>query len=119
MPLFPGGIKGVADVILTGRVKDGGHHLDAAGLGCIAQVDLQNLTDVHTGRNAQGVQHDVQLGAVGQVRHIFLGQNAGDNTLVAVTACHLVADADLALLGDIAADHFPDAGLQLVAVSQG
>ena len=119
MPHLAGGVKGVTDVVLTGRVEHGGHDLDAAGLGCIAQVDFQHLTDVHTGRHAQGVQHDVQRGAVGQVGHVLLRQDAGNDTLVAVTACHLIANADLALLGDVAAHHLAHAGLQLVAVLRG
>ena len=32
VPHLAGGIKGIADVVLTGRVKDRGHDLDAAGL---------------------------------------------------------------------------------------
>ena len=40
--------------------------------------------------------------AVRQERHILLRQNAGNDTLVAVTACHLIADRDLTLLRDIA-----------------
>ena len=43
--------------------------------------------------------------AVGQEGHILLGQDAGDNALVAVAACHLVAHLDLAALGDIDPDH--------------
>ena len=67
----------------------------------------------------QGVQHDVQRGAVGQVGHVLLRQDAGNDTLVAVTACHLIANADLALLGDVAAHDLAHAGLQLVAVLRG
>ena len=119
VPFGAGIVEGVADVVLTGRVEHRGHDLDAAGLGGVAQVDLQHLTDVHTGRHAQGVQHDIQGGAVGQVGHILLRQDAGDDALVAVAAGHLVAHADLALLGDVAADHLADAGLQLVAVLGG
>ena len=64
-------------------------------------MNFKHLTDVHSGRNAQGVQHDLQRRTVGQERHILLGQYAGNNTLVAVTACHLVADGDLSLLRDV------------------
>ncbi len=39
--------------------------------------------------------------------------------LFAVTACHLIADADLALLSDVAADDLAHTGLQLVAVLRG
>ena len=35
------------------------------------------MTDIHTGRHAQRVQHDVQRSAVGQVGHILLRQDAG------------------------------------------
>ena len=80
-----------------------------------SQVDLQHLADVHTGGHAQGVQHDVQGGAVGQEGHILLGQDAGHDALVAVAAGHLVAHGDLALLGDVDAHHHVDAGGQLVA----
>ena len=52
-------------------------------------------------------------------RHILLRQDAGNDTLVAVTACHLIADADLALLSDVAADDLAHTGLQLVAVLRG
>ncbi len=64
-------------------------------------MDLQHLTDVHTGGNAQGVQHDIQRGAVGQEGHILLRQHAGNDALVAVTAGHLVAELDLTALGDV------------------
>ena len=57
--------------------------------------------------------------AVGQEGHILLAQDAGHNALVAVAAGHLVAHADLALLGDVDAHHLVDAGGQLVLVLPG
>ena len=45
-----------------------------------------------------------------------IGQDLGDDALVAVAAGELVADADLALLGHVHADQLVDAGRQLVAV---
>ena len=93
-------LQSLPDVLLVGAVEDGGGNMPAQSLGSIAQMNFQHLTDVHTGRHAQGVQHDVQGGAVGQEGHILLGQNPGNNTLVAVTAGHLIAHADLPLLGD-------------------
>ena len=51
---------------------------------------------------------------VGQERHVLGRQDLGDHALVAVAAGHLVADADLALLGDRHADQPVDAGLQVV-----
>ena len=110
-----GQAQGLVDRGLVGAVEDGGGHLPAQGLGRVAQVDLQHLTDVHTAGHAQGVQHDVQRRAVGQIGHVLLGQDAADHALVAVAAGHLVAHGDLALLGDVDPDHFVDAGAHLVA----
>ena len=64
-------------------------------------MDLKNLSDVHTGRNAKGVEHDIERSSVGKERHIFNGKNAGNDTLVSVTTCHLITDGDLSLLSDI------------------
>ena len=66
-------------------------------------------------RHAERVEDDVDRRAVGQERHVLLGQDPGHDTLVAVAAGHLVADADLALGGDADADQLVDAGQQLVA----
>ena len=77
------------------------------------------LSDVHTGRDAQRVQHDVERGAVRQIRHILTRQDAGNDALVAVAAGHLVADGDLALLRNIHADNLIDAGGHFVAVFAG
>ena len=106
--------EALPDVLLVGAVEHGGHDLPPQGFGGHAQVHFQHLADVHTGGHAQGVEHDVQGGAVGQEGHILLGQDAGDNALVAVAAGHLVAHGDLPLLGDVAAHHLVHAGGQLV-----
>ena len=58
-------------------------------------------------------------GAVGHVRHVLDREDLGDDALVAVAAGELVADADLALLGDVDPDQLVDAGGQLVAVLAG
>ena len=57
-----------------------------------AEVCLEDLTDVHAGRDAQRVQHDVDRRAIRQERHVFLAHDARDDTLVTVAACHLIAD---------------------------
>ena len=84
-----------------------------------AQVHFQHLTDVHTGRHAQRIQHDLQGRTVGQEGHILFAQDAGHNALVAVTAGHLVAHADLTLLSNVDANHHVHAGAQLVLVLPG
>ena len=112
-------LQGVPDVLLVGAVEHGGGDLPAQRLGGVAQMDLQHLSDVHTGRHAQRVQHDVQRRAVGQEGHILFRQNAGNDALVAVTAGHLIAHGDLSLLGDIHPDGLGDAGSQLVGIFLG
>ena len=49
-----------SDVLIGGTIENRSGHLPAQGLGSVAQMNLQHLADVHTGGNAQGVQHDVQ-----------------------------------------------------------
>src|SRR3984893_3826544 len=73
-------------------------------LGCPAEMRFQNLPDVHTRRNAQRIQNDLDGSAIGKVRHVFLRHDARDDALVAVTAGHLVADGQLALHGDAKLD---------------
>ena len=90
--------------------------MDAQGPAGPAQVGFENLADVHTGRHAQGVQHDVHGGAVGQVGHVLDGEDAAHHALVAVAAGHLVTDLQLALHGHVALDGLQDAGHQLVAL---
>ena len=48
-----------------------------------------------------------------------IGHDAGDDTLVAVTASHLIAHGDLTLLSDIDTDTLVDARAQLIAVFTG
>src|SRR6266404_6144777 len=85
-------------------------------LGGPAEVRLQNLSDVHTRRNAERIQNDLDRSAVRHIRHVFLRHDAGDDTLVAVAAGHLVADGKLALHGDVDFDQLNDARGQLVAL---
>ena len=82
-------------------------------------MHLQHLPDVHTGRHAQRVQHDIQRGTVRQEGHILRRQDAGHDTLVSVAASHLVADGYLALLRDIDFDHLVDRGGQFVVLLAG
>ena len=78
------------------------------------EVRLENLSDVHSARHAERVEHDVHRTAVGEERHVLLGHDAGNDTLVAVASGHLVADRDLALLGQIDLHQLDDARRQLV-----
>src|SRR6202165_2550567 len=73
-------------------------------LGGPAEVRLENLSDVHTRRNAERIENDLDRSAVRHVRRVFLRHDAGDDALVAVAAGHLVADGQLVLHGDIGLD---------------
>src|SRR5579863_7789255 len=83
-----------------------------------SEVGFKNLTHVHTGGNAQRIQHNLNRSAVFEVRHVLIGQDAGNHTLISVTAGHLVAHAQLALHGDIDFDQLDHARRQLVALGQ-
>src|SRR5712664_1211680 len=85
-------------------------------LGCPADVRLKNLADVHTRRNAERIENDLDRSTVRHVRHVFLRHDAGDDALVAVAPGHLVADGELALHGDVHLDQLDDARGQLVAL---
>ena len=117
--LFVGFAEACTNVIFVCTVEYRCHDVPAQSLGSHTQMHFQNLSDVHTGRYAQRVQDDVQRCAVRQERHIFFRQNTGNDTLVTVTACHLVADRDLTLLCDVAANQLVYARREFVAVFAG
>ena len=83
-----------------------------------AQMGLEDLPDVHARRHAQRVQHDVDMRAVLEERHVLDRNDARHDTLVAMAAGHLVARLDLALHGDEDLDHLHDARRQFVAALQ-
>ena len=106
----------LAEDLALGRALEGrALVLDAEVLARVPEVGFEKLADVHAARNAQRVQNDVDRRAVREERHVLHGHDAGDNALVAVAARHLVADHQLALLGDVDLDRHVRARRQLVA----
>ena len=97
-------------------VEYGSHDSPAEMLSGKSEVNLKNLTDIHSGRNAQRVKNDVKRCTVLKERHILLRKNTGNNALISVTACHLITDGKLTLLSDVAANNLVYAGAELVAV---
>ena len=87
-----------------------------AGVSNPPEVEFQHLSEVHSARHAQRVEHDVDRGAVSHERHILFRKDPGDDALVAVAAGKLVALRDLTVLRDVHADHLVDAVGQLIAV---
>ena len=108
-------IQSVHNIILVRTVENRGGNVKAKCLCSKAQVNLKYLSNIHTGRHAQRVQHDIQRTSVRKKRHILHRKHAGNNTLVSVTACHLVADGDLSLLRNIDAHCLVYTRSQLIA----
>ena len=110
-----GVLEVVADLLFRDAVEDRRGDLEAERLGRDTEVRFQHLTDVHAGRHAERVQHDVDRRSVREERHVFFRHDLGDDALVAVAAGHLVADGELALGGDVDLDLLDDAGIDVVA----
>src|SRR6478736_748616 len=104
----------VLQVIGIDRLPD----LETEASACPAEVGLQNLTDVHAARHAEWVEHDVDLRAVFEERHVLDRHDLRHHALVTMTARHLVAGLDLALHSDEDLDHLHYARRQLVAALQ-
>ena len=106
----------LADILLVRAVEYRCCDLPAERLCNVSKVNLEHLSDVHSGRYAQRIQHDVKRSTVRKERHILLAENSGNDTLVTVTARHLIADGDLSLLRDIYANLLVYSGGELIAV---
>src|ERR1700688_4123504 len=85
-------------------------------LGSPAKMRFENLSHVHTRRNAERIENDLHRSAVGHVGHVFLRNDTRDDALVPVAAGHFVADGKLALHGDIDFDQLDNARRQLVTL---
>ena len=79
-------------------------------------MHFQHLTDIHTARHTQRIEHNVKRRAVRQERHVFRRKNTRNDTFVTVAACHLIADRDFSLLSDIDAHDLVDSGRKLVGI---
>ena len=65
-----------ADIFLVCAVKYRSHYLPAELLRSHSEMYFENLTDVHSGRNAQRVKNDVKRCTVGQEGHILLRKDS-------------------------------------------
>jgi len=96
-------------LLLSRAVETGVAELEAEDAARPAEMGLEDLADVHARRDAERVRTistGVPSGRYGMSR----GKDAGDDPLVAVAAGHLVADVQLALIGDVDLDQLDDAG---------
>ena len=102
------------DELLRRTVEHRRCDLESERVRRVAEVRFQHLAEVHAARHTERVEHDLDGGAVRQVRHVLDGHDPGDHTLVAVASRHLVALGDLSLLRDVDAHQLVDTGRQLV-----
>ena len=64
-------------------------------------MSFKNLTNVHSRRNTERIEHDINWLALFIVGHVFNRLDHRDNTLVTVTASHLVTRLDTTLNGEV------------------
>ena len=57
-----------------------------------SQMGFQDLSQIHTGSHAQGVENNIYWRSVIHKWHVFCGNNFGNHTLVAVPAGHLITN---------------------------
>ena len=88
--------------------------LVAKTTGCGTQMGFQYLTNVHTGRNTQWVQYDINRITEFIVRHVFHRHDDGDNTLVTVTTSHLVTRLNATLDGKVDLNDFENTWCHIV-----
>src|SRR6202158_5611372 len=113
-PRHSGELQEQADLALVRALENRSLRVEAEQSRRPPEVGLENLSDVHSAWNAKRVEYDVDRTAVGEERHVLLGNDAGNDTLVAVASRHLVADRDFALLGHIDLHELNHSGRQLI-----
>ena len=96
----PGFQEVLLDTLLLDAIKNRRRNLDPEFLRRPAEMGLEHLADIHAGRHAQGIEDEIHRGSILEVRHIFLGNDLGHDTLVAVATRYLVTHRQLALGGD-------------------
>ncbi len=111
--------QGFHDVFLVCPVKYRRGNVYTKLLGCKPKVDLQYLSQVHTGWYSKRIQHYVNRGSVRHIRHVLLRHNPGDDTLVSMSSTHFVSDIYFSLGCYIYPDHLIYARRQLIAVVSG
>ncbi|MNO49928.1 hypothetical protein D3C76_402890 [compost metagenome] len=109
-------LQEVTHLVQLALILDHAVDLLADALGREAQMHFEDLTDVHTGRYAQRVQYDVDRTAELVMGHVLDRADLGDNTLVTVTARHLVTRLDATLDCQVNLDDFQYARRQIITL---
>src|SRR3984957_8005150 len=116
--VFEQSLQFAADRFRAGVFLEHPANLLAQGKSRPAQMRFENLAHIHTAGYAKRIQNDLDRRSVFEVRHVLFRQNARDHALVSVTSRHLVANAQLALHGDVDLDQLDHARWQLVALGE-
>ena len=109
-------IQSIHNVVLVCTAEYRSCHIKAKCLCSKGKVNLQYLSNVHTGRHTQRIQYNIQRTSVGQIRHIFHRKYTGNDTLVSVTASHLVTYGNLSLLRNINTNRHIYSGRKFITV---
>ena len=81
-------------------------------------MGFKYLTHVHARWHTQRIQNDIHWLTLLVIRHVFFWHNNGNNTLVTVTASHLVTRLDGTFDCQIHFHNLKHARRQIVALSQ-
>jgi hypothetical protein len=65
------------------------------------EMGLEDLAYIHSGRNTEWVDHDVDGGAIRKIRHVLFRHNPGDDPFVPMPTGDLVSDGEFPLHGDV------------------
>ena len=79
-------------------------------------MNLQDLSDIHTGRYAQWVQYDVERTTIRKERHILNRKYTGNDTLVTMTTSHLITNGDFSLLCNVYTNRLVYSWWQFIAI---
>ena len=114
--IIVGKVKSIHNIYFVCTVEYRCGNIKAKRFRCQGQVDFQYLSNVHTRRHTQRIQYNIKRTSVRKIRHIFYRKHTGNNTLIPMTACHLIANGNLPFLGNINADCLIYPRRQFIAV---
>ena len=79
-------------------------------------MNLKDLSNVHSWRNAQWVKYDIKRTAIRKEWHIFNRKYSWNDTLVTMTTSHLITNANLSLLCNIYTNRFVNSWWEFISV---
>src|SRR3989344_3370869 len=82
-------------------------------------MQFQNLPKVHSGRDSQRRQDNINRSAVRKIRHVFNRQDPRNNSLVAVSSCQLVSEFYVSNLCHLDMNSLDNTRLQTISFFSG